>query len=216
MSANLKNTPSSEQAHDVKWKSKDPDLVEIFENGLFSTLTVTAPTLRDAILFCKEGDAEALHHDLAKLRSTSAHADIVPACLTYVTSSTGQLTKIYAALHQAGYEIEKCTNMSYENKNTRAFGVHLSTLTQSNHTRLKALQLEPDPVALLTRPYWHDFYGQNTSRFPGDLSIWQRYLQPYFDRRKSPWTILSWIAVALIVGAFFGHLSIFVTDLLQN
>lgn len=160
-----------------------------------------ADAMRDAILNCAQAEAAALHTRLTTFRETSPVASYAVSSLVYATRGNGRMTKILAVLHQAGFEIGNMTTLAYEDASIRGFAGYLDDLRASNHRRLEALRLEPDPPVLLARPWWGDFYGRNAARFPGDISIWQRFLQPVFDPRFGGWAILTWSLIGGIFGA---------------
>jgi hypothetical protein len=166
-----------------------------------------APAMRDAILYCPEARAAALLEGLQNFRETSPVADYATSSLVYATRGDGRLTKILTVLHLAGFNIGEMSSLSFESRRIHSFADHLDMTRKSAHQRMEAFRIEPDPVKVVARPWWQDFYGKNTSRFPGDITLWQRFLQPMIDPRFGPKAIFLLALFGGALGAIFFRLA---------
>lgn len=165
-----------------------------------------APAMRDAILSCPEARAAQLLEDLKTFRQASPVADYAISSLVYATRGDGRLAKILTVLHLAGFQIGEMSALSFESRRIHTFANHLDMTRKSAHQRMEAFRIEPDPAKVVARPWWQDFYGRNTSRFPGDITIWQRFLQPILDPRFGMRALITLAIFGGALGAIFFRL----------
>lgn len=137
----------------------------------------------EAILCCHPRSAQTMLDFLKALASNCESPEAIYR--TIVNSSIGpaRRAKLMLILEAAGFARPEGLNALPPRY--MALFAFLDEHRGSFHGQMKLLQIEPSDEALLARPWWQSFYGVRFSRFPGDASVWQRWILPHVPEKQN-------------------------------